>query len=56
MEPSQKSELPPERNSLSVEIGGWFRAPATGFGVIAIPLVIFLLAGLSLLTRLLLVG
>jgi hypothetical protein len=54
MTPPQKSDPAGPRNSLSVEIGGWFRAYATGLGVIAIPLVIVLLGGFSLLARYLL--
>ncbi|MDP3749270.1 MAG: hypothetical protein Q8Q88_19715 [Phenylobacterium sp.] len=30
----------PTRDSLSVEVGGWFKAHATGNGVIAIPIVL----------------
>lgn len=39
----------PPKNSLSVELGGWFKAHATGLGVIAIPLIVFALAAAALL-------
>ena len=32
------------RDSLHVEVGGWFRAHATGLGVLAIPVILMLLA------------
>jgi hypothetical protein len=41
---------PPEklvRDTLSVELGSWFKARATGAGVIAIPVIVFVLAGLA---------
>jgi hypothetical protein len=41
--PRSKSE-----HSLSVELGGWFKANATGAGVIAIPVMVLLLAALGL--------
>ncbi len=31
-------------NSLSVKIGGWFEARATGWGVAAVPLLLIMLA------------
>lgn len=34
----------PPPNSLSIRLGGWFEAHATGFGVAAIPVVVALLA------------
>lgn len=34
---------PTERNTLSVEFGSWFKARATGAGVIAIPLIVLVL-------------
>ena len=43
-------ELPPPHStdpspdSLSLKLGGWFEAHATGKGVIAIPLVVLILA------------
>ena len=40
------AEKPP-RDSLSVELGGWFKAHATGAGVIAIPVVVLVLAALA---------
>ena len=39
----------PPKNSLSVELGGWFKARATGLGVIAIPLIVFALAAAAIL-------
>jgi hypothetical protein len=36
----RKPNGPSARDSLSVELGGWFRAHATGAGVIAIPIVV----------------
>ena len=32
------------RDTLHVEVGGWFRAHATGLGVLAIPVILMLLA------------
>lgn len=43
MPPRSKLPSPRSRDSLSVEVGGWFKAHATGGGVVAIPLVILLL-------------
>jgi hypothetical protein len=37
------------RNTLSMKLGGWFEAHATGWGVIAVPIVIGLIGGLALL-------
>lgn len=48
MSSQEKSTPPPERDSLSVEVGNWFKAHATGRGVIAIPLLIGVLAALEL--------
>lgn len=42
--PSESSS----KDSLSVELGGWFKAHATGTGVIAIPLILLLLAALAI--------
>ena len=36
LKPPEQAEKP-ARDSLSVELGGWFKAHATGAGVIAIP-------------------
>ena len=36
------------KDSLSVELGGWFKAHATGRGVIAIPVVVGVLAAAEL--------
>jgi hypothetical protein len=47
VEPRKSKELS-ARDSLSVELGGWFKAHATGAGVIAIPIVVLVLAGLAL--------
>lgn len=38
------SEAPEGRDSLHVEVGGWFRAHATGVGVLAIPIILLLVA------------
>ena len=43
---------PPPRDSLSVELGGWFKAHATGAGVIAIPIVVLAVAAIGLAGRL----
>lgn len=40
-------KLPP--SSLSMKLGGWFEANATGWGVAAIPLVLALLLGFAVL-------
>lgn len=40
---------PPPKNSLSVELGGWFKAHATGLGVVAIPLIVIALAAVAVL-------
>jgi hypothetical protein len=45
MSTSPERPKSPRDHQLSVEIGNWFRASATGAGVIAIPVVVlFLLA------------
>jgi len=36
-------------DSLSVELGGWFRAHATGKGVVAIPIVVVVVAAVELI-------
>jgi hypothetical protein len=36
--------FPPQHDSLSVKVGSWFEANATGKGVLAIPVVVLLLA------------
>jgi hypothetical protein len=46
VEPQRSNELP-AKDSLTVELGGWFKAHATGAGVIAIPIVVLVLAGLA---------
>lgn len=43
-----KPPAPDTKDSLSVEVGGWFKAHATGAGVIAIPIILLLLAGVAL--------
>ncbi|WP_293384391.1 hypothetical protein [Phenylobacterium sp.] len=43
MRPS-KTSGDPTRDSLSVELGQWFKAHATGRGVLAIPLIVAILA------------
>jgi hypothetical protein len=48
MSSQEKSTPPPERDSLSVEVGSWFKAHATGRGVLVIPLLIVLLAAVEL--------
>jgi hypothetical protein len=45
VETRKPNETP--RDSLSVELGGWFKAHATGAGVIAIPIVVLVLAALA---------
>ena len=40
---------PPKKSSLSLKLGGWLEANATGWGIIAIPVIILLmLAGAML--------
>jgi uncharacterized membrane protein YkgB len=39
---------PPARDSLSVELGGWFKANATGRGVFVIGVILTLIGLLSL--------
>ena len=53
MPSAPKPPATPPRDSLSVELGGWFKAHATGAGVIAIPVVVLVVAGVSLAVRLL---
>lgn len=38
---------PPSKDSLSVELGGWFKAHATGAGVIAIPVIVVVVAAVA---------
>lgn len=40
MRSPQKIPAPEAQDSLKVELGGWFKAHATGRGVLAIPLVV----------------
>ncbi len=49
MPPAPKPTGKPSSHQLSVEIGSWFKAYATGAGVIAIPLVLVLLLAAWLL-------
>jgi hypothetical protein len=35
---------PPSPDSISVKLGGWFEAHATGRGVLAVPVVVLVLA------------
>ena len=51
MPPRPKPPENPPKDSLSVELGGWFKAHATGAGVIAIP-VIILVVTVAALARL----
>lgn len=53
MSRSLKPAEKPPRDSLSVELGGWFKAHATGAGVIAIPIVVLVVALMALAQRLL---
>jgi len=46
-EPSKKASP----DTLSVELGNWFKAHATGAGVIAIPIIVLVLGALALLQR-----
>lgn len=39
---------PPARDSISVELGDWFKAHATGAGVIAIPFVVIAILAAAL--------
>lgn len=40
---------PPPRSSLSMRIGGWFEACATGWGVVALPVVAGLVLAAAIL-------
>lgn len=53
MTSAPKPPQPVSKDSLSVEVGGWFRAHATGAGVVAIPLVLLLLVAAAALRHLL---
>lgn len=46
--PRSHPPTPPAKDSLSVEVGGWFAARATGAGVVALPIVVLLLAAAGL--------
>jgi len=48
MRTSKSSGQPASPDSLSVELGAWFKAHATGRGVLAIPAIVILLVGLEL--------
>jgi hypothetical protein len=48
MKPSTTSSTRRDRDSLSVELGSWFKAHATGRGVIAIPAVVVVVGVLEL--------
>jgi hypothetical protein len=39
-----KPPLQPQLDSLSVKVGSWFEAHATGRGVVAIPIVVLVIA------------
>lgn len=43
-----KPSQPPPKDSLSVELGGWFKAHATGGGVIVIGVILVVLGALGL--------
>ena len=51
MAQSEKSSPTTSRNSLSVEIGSWFKAHATGLGVFVIPVIVLVLSGLAIWSR-----
>lgn len=44
-----KPPLPSAKDSLTVEVGGWFKANATGAGVFVIGVILVILAVLGLL-------
>lgn len=46
--PTPKKPTEPAKDSLSVELGGWFRASATGRGVFVIGLILLFLGALGL--------
>ena len=48
MSTRQKPSPTPARDSLSVELGGWFKANATGGGVIVIGVILVALGALGL--------
>lgn len=53
MRPPEKHPLPAAPDSLSIQLGDWFKAHATGKGVIAIPVVIVVVAAVGLVHTLL---
>lgn len=48
MSPRPKPSGSPAKDSLSVELGGWFKANATGGGVIVIGVILVALGALGL--------
>jgi hypothetical protein len=52
MRPSEKHPPPAAPDSLSIQLGDWFKAHATGRGVIAIPVVIVVVAAAGILRTL----
>ena len=48
MKSRSKPQGPPAKDSLSVELGGWFKANATGGGVIVIGVILVALGALGL--------
>jgi hypothetical protein len=48
MTAQEKSPRPAPPDSLNVELGNWFKAHATGRGVMAIPIVVGVLAAVEL--------
>lgn len=43
-----KPPTPPAKDSISVELGDWFKAHATGGGVIAVPFVVIAILAAAL--------
>ena len=43
----RKHPLPSAPDSLSIQLGDWFKAHATGRGVIAIPIVVVIIAAVG---------
>jgi len=48
MRSPEKQPLPTAPDSLSIQLGDWFKAHATGKGVIAIPVVIVVVAAVGI--------
>jgi len=45
--PSTRPHRPRERDTLSLKIGAWFEAQATGWGILAAPVVLILVGAIA---------